>query len=399
MSEGYIDSATMHEVIAALMHKRPEECYAWAWQGAIETTCTLIGTEHLKLPPAPGFEGATSGLYADFLQILSSIVSRSRPTGDIEQKARRQAKAWVRRNATGIRSHYEQLKMDKQNFARWLNPNVSDKWTDRWPGFNIEHSRRLDGLMDRTFLSEISSILNKSEPELQRIWTLSCDTTLLEEYAKHQPDDDDFRLMRDAFVVSALVRGVYHDYVAKDSGWQIMHHPLRQAALPRSLKRSAGEYPVSNTQRYFSSIILAGAFKQRTLDARVKCWGENVSKARGPALTGDIDLGLKGNDDVAKDVAIRAAQRLHITTHSKQAIKILDEALNAAWALGGLVLTSFLLSPWEAAGVSAAMYAATRVVTAKEESIGNLLVSATREHRLRDLVDAGPGRVERTWAQ
>jgi hypothetical protein len=253
----------------------------------------------------------------------------------------------------------------------------------------VEHSQRLNGLFDAEFTPCISAVLDIDQKELAQISEIGRDIKAVGRYALHQPDEDAFRLLKEAFVVSALIRGRYHESVARRSDWQIIHHPIRQPVLPSAMGKPAVEFPV-NTLQYLSNIILASAFAEKGHDARLACWTENVRKARSPALAGEIDLQAKGTDQVALDLAVRDAKRIGIRTHPSQ----IEQAFDAGAALGVGVLTSFYLVGWQSFAVAGGTYLASR-----SKDIGARVMSGlySRKSRLRDLAELEPGRVEARW--
>jgi hypothetical protein len=379
MNEGYIDAASMFGIVAALSYKQPHECNRWSWQTAIEASCALIGMNHLKMSPHPSPTSPGSGPFVKLTRAISDIIAQIEPDQQVRQSAREKTKAWARRDYRKIRTAYDELWMN-EDFLTWLDNYINYGWR--------QHSERLGGLFDHSFTPQIALVLDVQKHDLEDIWRLSLNQKVVETYAKRQPDEDGFRLMRDAFVASTLMRGRYHDYIAKASSWQILHHPIRTSMLPRLKEMPRAEVSL-NTIQYLSNIILAVAFEEKQ-ENRIASWVENFRKAREAALRGDIDIQPKESDDIALNVAIRDAKYLHIRTHSR----LLDKALDVSVALGIGVLTSFVLLPWESFLAGMAAYAATY-----KKSPGELVGRALdrREGRLRTLAEAGPGRIERTW--
>lgn len=174
----------------------------------------------------------------------------------------------------------------------------------------------------------------------------------------------------DAYVVSALIRGRYHDYVARKSGQQIMHHPLRRGVLPTA-RGSHQEFPVANTERYFASIVLAAAFSQRR-KLRVASWTDSVLSARRAMDAEELDLRPKEEENVALETAVRVAKQLDIRAHSS----VLDRALETTAALGIGALTSFWLEGWVGFAVSAGVIASS--AAGKEAGQGHRSYSPSR---------------------
>lgn len=382
MSELYIDSASIYEIIGLLRCKQPDETYGWAWRSAIEATSTLIHSHHVIMSPAPHVHGAASGPYGYLMQEISDLIELEKPDPQKAIKAISNTKKWARKNPEEVLNAYETIKTDKNNFSNWLQGGISFSWT--------EHSNRLGGLFDFQFIPEISRILDVPTDELEKVWNLSKNKKVLEDCSKNITDENNFSIMKDAYVVSALLRGRYHDYLARDSSLQIIHHPIRLPILPSSKGKTRIEFPVSNVESYLSHIILASTFAEKSLNNKIKCWEENMRRVRKEALRGSIDLRQKDYDDVAYELALKAAEQSNIRIHSK----LFTDALDATVALGVGVFTSFFLVGWSSFIVGGIAYAASKK-TEIGENAARLL--GGRQNRLRDLANFEPGRIESTW--
>jgi len=384
MTQGYIDSASTYEIIAVLGSKRPAETYPWAWQSAITVTSSLINTSHLQIAPAPSLESGAGGIYGHLMLGLAELISHHRPDSELTQMAVRNTKQWAKDNVDKIRDTYAKLKADNKNFIKWLERSITTAW--------IEHSERLGGLYNEEFIPELSRILNVSTIELSKVRELSCDLSLLKHYATNWPDDDNFRLMTDAYVVSALLRGRYHDYIAQKSSIQVIHHPFREGVLPHLKKSGTVRFVVSNTERYLSNIVLASAFAERREKQRVSCWVENVLKVRKAVLAGAIDTRQKDFNKVALDLAVDAAKRVDIRIHPRW----LDEVLDAIFAIGVGALASFVLNSWTGFVSKIIHYGVSRKVDIGKEATCRVLDTKAR---LRDLAISEPGRIKQTWKE
>lgn len=387
MAEGYIQGASVYEVVSVLSTAKPEQNYQWAWQSAIEVSCALIATDHIKLAPSPSGQGIASGLYANLLTGLAGVVARNRPADSLKEAARRKTNRWARENMTSIRQMHQDLKRDQENFDKWLSWNTLGVWT--------EHAQRMEGLVDPQFIPRIAAILELPKYDLERICRLTRDPQKVADYARRQ-DAEEVVILKDAFVLSALIRGRYYDYIAKESGWQILHHPIRQAVLPSVKRTQTEEFCLSNTAQYFSNVMLAAAFAESNPTRRVTMWAENVCKARLALLRQAIELPLKYSDDAAVDAAVDAAKEAGIVTYSPRMSTMLDEVLSATVAVGIGALTSFYLTGWDSLATGILTHAISRQIT-RSKNFGEHVLSAVHSHHIRDLAIAGPGRIGRSW--
>ena len=384
MTEGFIDSASIYSVVEILTQERPSKCTKWAWGSACQAGIALIGTENLKLAPGPGSFSEASGPYGKLMLGLTSFIGQSSPIPRKRNQALRKTKEWAKTSSEEVKSAYEDLKADKDNFANWLDWSITHAW--------VENCKRLGALFNIEFLDQITQILGIEDEGgkkyLTYLWERSSEQKVVEEYAKNQPDEEDFRYMRDAYILSALLRGRYHENVAQVSSLQIIHHPVRFPVLPSSNGKPRIEFPVS-TERYLSSIILAGAFTERGVENRIACWIENVSKVRKMMQQERIDLRRKAHEEISFETAVEAARKAGVRSHPQW----IDEALDISAACGVGILTSFYLASWESFLVSMGVYAITRKI-----NLGETIATTAyeRESRLRNLAQAGPGRIEQT---
>lgn len=243
----------------------------------------------------------------------------------------------------------------------------------------------------------MAPILEVEEEELRHILRRSCDPKVVERYAKRKPDIPEFRKMVDAYTVSALLHGRYHEFVAMNSQpqWQAVHHPLRYPVLPSSEGKLGKEFG-TKVEFYLSNIILGGAFSEIRYKDRIAAWVDSVSIVSGAVRAGDIALQEKNgqqediDDETALKLAVRIAKRLEIRTNSK----LVENALDASIALGVGVLTSFFLVGWDSLAASLATYSVSKM-----KNFGELIAQTAyrRESHLRDLAASGPGRIEQIW--
>jgi len=383
MTEGYIDSASTYQVIQLLWYRHPSEAYKWAWQSAIFVSSALINCEHLKMAPSPEFTGAASGPYEKLMLIFSDLITHSQPNKQIQSRALTNTLRWTDRNIGKIQVIFEKLKNDQLNFSKWLDWSITQAWE--------EHSTRLGGLFNESFIPQIARILDVPINYLRDVHRLSCDLNTVRFFAIQKPvNNDEFKIMSDAYVLSALIRGRYHDHVARESELQILHYPIRQPLLPDLNRTKIQEFHVSNTEQYLSNIILAGAFAEQKYEKRIALWGESILKARKGVYSGIIDLRPKDYDSVAIGQAVNAAKRLDIRTYPKW----IETTIDASIAIGSGVLTTFVLKGWE-------RFLATPVefVLSKKFDVGKsgARILLSTEKRLHDLARSEAGRIEQRW--
>jgi hypothetical protein len=278
----------------------------------------------------------------------------------------------------------EQLRADKRNFTRCWQGIVENIWE--------ENAHRLGGLFNEEFIPTLELFVDVPRAELQRVWRKSSDTRVVAEYARKWPDDSDFALMQEAYLVSLLMRGRYHESIAKYTSSQLMHHPVRRSVLwaGSSLPPRTMMHDVPNTMFYMALILLLSAFGERRRTHRINLWAENLNRIRKAALIEDIDFAHKRSDDVAVRVVLREAKRLGLRAHPKWIEKGIDIGL----VLGTGILTSFALSPFAGLAVGVATSLAT-----ERKKLGEAFASHTiSSTHLSRLAHSLPGRVQEIWS-
>jgi hypothetical protein len=388
MTIAYIDSTCLYQIVDVLSRSDPDKCYEWAWKTAIETSCALINSQNVRLAPSPTRDGPASGSFGELTLGLSEFVGIAESLPAVRTNAMEATKTWTRNNCDLLLRSHQELLQDQDNFAPWLD----------WALFNIweEHSRRLNGLFDPIFIPEISEILAVTEDDLKATWEVSRDPQMAAAIARKGEGDSRFGMLRDGYIVSALIRGRYHDYVAQGNSWQIMHHPFRKGVFPEAAPEMRSEFYIANTELYFSNILMAAAFSESRSD-RIGSWINNATTARRAVRAGAIDLRPKDNDDVALNVAVQAAKELDVRFHNRR----VDQVLGAVTSLGLGSLISFTLNTWAGVIASVALtgagLAAKELTKGKDPAARVVDVYTASDHRIRDLARAGPGRIHRNW--
>jgi len=380
MVEGFVDAASAYEIVLVFARRRPEQSYKMEWDRALEVTATLISADCIRLAPSPRREHAASGPYGLFLDGLKPAVRRIVLPDEATTWAIRRTKNWARANVNKLRSVLSTFTGDsseRNNQAvMWLDAHIQSEW--------YEHARRHGALFDSDFAKQIAKTLDVSQNDLLKLWSLTTDSSFVADLVVRRPDTEEFRLIRDAFVVSSLLRGRYHEYAAEKSETQILSHPVREPILHRFSSSSRISIEVSNTERYLANIAVASAFAERAHKARVALWVENVLNLRRGR--DQMNLEEKDRDEKAQQTAIDAARQAGVRTHSK----LLENCLDAGAAFGSAALTSFALHPWWSMLVGSSMYAISR-----QNRLGRRIGDAffSTPSKLNRLSRLGPGRI------
>ena len=232
MANGFIDSASTYEVIMALARQSPANSYATEWGQALAVTALLIGTDNLGLSPSPLSEGAASGPFGVGISGLSGALRRVHVDDVSARIALERTKRWGDRNIEKLQRLLSSItnsdtSVIRGNGSDWLDIHIKYEW--------VEHCTRLGALFDQVFNPQLAKILGIPHAELSRIWQETSDPKVVQKLAENRPDSDAFRIIRDAYIASALLRGRYHHHVAEQSSLQILSHPIRDSISPRTL--------------------------------------------------------------------------------------------------------------------------------------------------------------------
>ena len=386
MTQGYIDSASIYQVVQCFDTSYAQQ-FPWALQTAIEITSLLVCTDHQHM--APGIGGPSAVLCVDeydrlvdelFGQGLLRRLPESVP--GVRAEALKKTKRWVGRteNLEKLSLNVDALCADRRNYEPWMEWSVKNAWPS--------HSSRLNGLFDTIFTAPISRVLGLEEREVLSLHCLSADAQSLQSIIaqRHGARNNDFRLLAKAYIASAVLRGKFHDEVARLTNLQVVHHPIRTGI--GNLRASASvEFPVSNTMRSLAMILIHGAAGQKTLARRLTCWVDNIQRVRPLLNSTREDVGPRETSSAAVDVAVRIANKAAVHMGDKRFTKLVEVGLS----LGAGILTHMIFNPW--GGVTAAAFA-ERILHASHA--GDRLWNAwhLRGQKLKDL---GAGRVSGGW--
>jgi hypothetical protein len=296
---------------------------------------------------------------------------------------------WAARNPQKIRQICDETRA-----------NESYAWSEDWTIKNVlsEQATMLGGLFEEEFIPQLSNILNCPKSELVEILRRSRDLKNVEYWSKQRPNTDDFKLLSQAYLVSALLRGRYHDHIAEAEGIDILHHPIRDLILPKKKVQMA--FMPTNTEMYLISMILSGALVEKEPKDRLSLWAEGVIKARNGVARQRIVLSQRDNDEVAKEVAMEAAKTIDLRLYSNLRASCFDAL--SAMLIDGFV--SLVLCPWAGIPPAAALPVGPVIVADMRlkgyKGLGDEAASKLSQRRghLRDLTEAIPGRILGRWS-
>jgi hypothetical protein len=360
--------------------------FQWAREPALSFTLAGLFLENVVLPADPTVIGPPSGLWGTFLSSLGGWVSSEHvPPGRLRQAALDETHSFAT-NYVPLSRALQQVKAHT-SFHEWLMWHTRHEWA--------EHTRRLGGFFDLEFMTEIEAITDMTAGEVESLWQRTRDPSVVERLAERVRagswTEADAEAV-DSWLIATLLRGVYHDELARRRSRQNFRHPVR-SFMPATPEASPQLFPASSAQRYFAGIVIGLSFTEKNPLARSGLYGENLTRCRTAIANRRLLLGedaLEMTDNVGLDRAIREAQALIKADVLKTDHARFSRAVDIATGLSASI-AGFYLSPW------AALVAGTGTVLAQTFSEpGHRLAQhrATSVRRLEDLARAVAGSVD-----
>ncbi len=309
MPSGQIDSASIAAVIALLLEPKKKHC-EWTLKSALETTMLLINEAQLGVAPAPTHpEKGVKDYHKIIVDELKEMLILLPSNPEIHTAASADVERWVNENdAKSI--FYETI--DDNSYNIWIDTAIKEFW--------VGHCQRLHGLFDKTYIPLIYKIFEGrySMNTIKDAWKWSNNKNVVELWSKKRPEKDNlFVLTRDAFSLTAILRGRHHDYVAKSCNENILHHPIRRRALS-PLDPTHGR-AATWQETYFALIIIASAMREYRRTDRMLHWAENVKIARN-AIHQNKSINFPEeplNQEKALNFALKASKEAGLKYYSK----------------------------------------------------------------------------------
>ncbi|MFA7763386.1 hypothetical protein [Streptomyces sp. NRRL S-448] len=382
----------MYQIFRTLAadRKHPEGWSDWDKSTALSATIALIGHKEFRVAPGVGVAGSASGSYEQLTRALGDmgVIDHRAPGRRSKNDALTAASVWATRHDAELRDLLSHSLQDQDNFVPWLEWSVGNAWE--------EHSARMNGLFDEALLPLLSSILNQTDGHMQALLRDSRDLTLLSRYARlakdgNLPQVGAYPDLRDAFMISAYIRGRYHQIISRD---HLMQHPIR-GELPGVQVSATGASFSVTPESMLASVILNSALLERRVENRISSWANNLERARKAHITDRLPLGPPtawAKDDWAR--VVRIVKEGGIQTHPGWIDGI---AMPATAAITWDVISNFFLNGWVAAGSDIAISAASVYVGIKGHAskLDDLTIRpiAERQGRLRRMANFPSGLV------
>lgn len=397
MSYGFIDSASIMNMISALTcHKSCKEWGEWEWKSITEVTEVLLLHRLLRIAPGPSapplgrLEAAHSTLYTFYdlaCKQLGRIVEDTLIDVRIQESTKKVFSDWLLSNVEDAKGAITETKQEK-GYPHWEQWAIEHAWVD--------HSYRLNGLFNAEMIDELALILKVQSNDLKTLWTKTTDLQQVKNWSQGRNLDSDFELTRDAFIAATILRGRFHDFIASQMQWQIVHHPIRQHILI-PLSEGTG-YRIPETVEYLAQIIANSAMEEQNPKDRILCWTENIQVAQEAYCQNVIPeiLNPELRQEEARDLAIKIAKKLQIRVYPHSLGNQLEWAIVLGTTLATSLLGLWIVFPWGA--LAGGVIGVGAWISGISKPWGRRAAQALKltTGHLREFATSKPGRIERS---
>ena len=371
MTQGFIDSASIHGAIVAMSSGKIDEISDWDKQSLLSVTYLLL-FDNIGIIHGPGYYSGASGPYS---KVLSGLPFLEGFQFSNKTNAIRNTNFWLTRYPGSLEASWKALITDNQ-FKSWQTNAIEQFW--------IHHSKMYGGLFNEEYIPSISKIINCSEKELKDLYRASENKNEVLNWLKvNSKTSED---VKNAWTISALIRGRFHEYLAQSNENHLIAHPFRKS-VEKKLGNSK-EASITNSETYFVKTIIGSALLEPNLERRMNVWIENINKSRKAISLKSIVLPNSTLDSDAESHSANAAKICGLPASPA----IIHRALDVASSIGIGLLLKVIFNPWSKIG--------TPLVTQsykyeKGKSIGEDIASFifNNEKRYKRLASKIPGRI------
>lgn len=383
MALSFLDAGSLHQIVQAFDrgHNDQDE---WCVHTAINTTTLLLTSDTHHLPPAiPGrnrfYPGVLDCLIDELLK-RTVVASPVIVTAPIPTNSMKSAKCWAAKNSGKLKEALRTIKA-VDSFHHWLEWSFKHTWVSEQVSAGV--------LFDPAFAKYLAIVLDVAETEVNGLHKKTLNPRAIGDIVRHRGGSTcaDFELLADCYVLSFMLRGRYHEIIARDTNGQINQHPIREMACS-SGRDIVAQYTVGNTLDALARIVFYGAaIAHRSLRDRLKCWVDNIVRVKGAFAASQISLNGAPTTSSAIEVAANVAKRAGIETGGH----IYTTWLGHVSTLGLGALAELYVESWGGWGLGLGLGCAADLALSKTGAIrafGNLYHNS--ERRLRQIAgDSG----------
>ena len=326
MTTGFIDTASINSAAGLLSTGSGGTWSEWDKQSLFDVTYLLMHSNIKVLPTMDKLRGATS--YYQY--VLSKFPQLNYFKPETQNKAKTKAKAWLNRNISKVAEAWEESNKNKE-FALWAQVHREQAF--------VRHVERHGSLFEPIFIPYISKVLKYPEEKLREINASSANLDIIARWSKSSRESE-IQLPQNAWMLAGMMRGKYHEYLAREEQLQLLQHPFRKG-IGVKLK-AVDSQPVTNSESYFINILIASALIEKKPDNKVITWLDNIDNARRAILNPIIALPFCSEESQAEKFAFQASKTIGIHSRSAAFRRLLDWVFSVS--LGTSI--TYTIAPW-----------------------------------------------------
>lgn len=327
-----IDTASLHS-LTHIFNGDQEEIDTWTLITAHQVSTMLLINDSVALLSSPEPVNSSFGIYGKTEVQLSDRVKRRDNFQPHHQNSLANARRWITKRSDNISSQFEEL-FNSNKCRAWLENEKKRIW--------VHHTVTRNGLFNHTFIGQLSSILNISEKEILQLHTKSMKLEFVKGLDDYNDSKDLICILERCYVLSALFRGVYQEYIARSSNCSLFQHPIRRNVdiYPNCISKSNFVYNSDITAAILAGILIQSALRQK--EDKLEYFVSIMNQTRIGLSQSGYHLSQKLTLEQAIDDAIRIAKSLNIPTQNQKLYSYIDSILSISVGIA----TAFTLSPY-----------------------------------------------------
>ena len=236
----------------------------------------------------------------------------------------------MNRNRSKVAEAWSESNKDPE-FWQWANLHRKQAF--------VRHVQRHGSLFEAVLTPYISKVLDVPEEELNKINSKSTNLDTVVKWFKSKRKSK-IELPQSAWMLAGMMRGKYHQFLAREEGLQLLQHAFRKGMSVR--RKTISVERVNNSESHFINIVIASALTEKNPDKRVVAWLNNIENARLAILRQIIPLPSCDVESTAESLAFDAAKKIGIPSYSAAFSRFLDWTVSVT--LGTAI--AYGVAPW-----------------------------------------------------
>ena len=229
--------------------------------------------ESIRVIPGPG---PYRGAHGPWNTVLANLPALRENAVRRAEHAEPSTRDWLSEHPMDARKALSAIE-DEPFFDDWASRHMELFW--------VPHVQTFRALFNEGYLPEIARVLKHDESVLRRIHERSESEKIVRQWIKQRGKSEEARLAERAWLLATIIRGRYHEYLAREKNLQLSAHPIRKPAELDLPSETALCKNLTNTERFFIRILIGSALNEKNIlkggrPRRAQVWAENLRKAR-----------------------------------------------------------------------------------------------------------------------